>query len=159
MLGLEKIGEPKIKLPTLPVSQRKQGNSKKKKNSYLCLIDYTKASDCVDHNKLWKADGYTTTGVVAARGWSDCEVIPHIQGQKSPSKMEQWLHSAGVMLRRYPKSKGKGKPQQDGRRVDITSRIKPHAHQRHSEGSKIPCAQQDPETPHRLRQNCVWVSI
>ena len=23
------------------------------KNIYLCLIDYTKAFDCVDHNKLW----------------------------------------------------------------------------------------------------------
>ena len=23
-------------------------------NIYLCLIDYTKAFDCVDHNKLWK---------------------------------------------------------------------------------------------------------
>ena len=25
------------------------------KNIYLCFIDYTKASDCVDHNKLWEA--------------------------------------------------------------------------------------------------------
>ena len=25
------------------------------KNIYLCLIDYTKAFDCVDHDKLWKA--------------------------------------------------------------------------------------------------------
>ena len=24
-------------------------------NTYLCFIDYTKAFDCVDHNKLWKA--------------------------------------------------------------------------------------------------------
>ena len=24
------------------------------KNNYFCLIDYAKASDCVDHNKLWK---------------------------------------------------------------------------------------------------------
>ena len=24
------------------------------KNMYFCLIDYTKAFDCVDHNKLWK---------------------------------------------------------------------------------------------------------
>ena len=23
-------------------------------NIYFCLIDYTKAFDCVDHNKLWK---------------------------------------------------------------------------------------------------------
>ena len=25
-----------------------------KKSSYLCFIDYAKAFDCVDHNKLWK---------------------------------------------------------------------------------------------------------
>ena len=25
------------------------------KNIYLCFIDYTKAFNCVDHNKLWKA--------------------------------------------------------------------------------------------------------
>ena len=24
------------------------------KNIYLCFIDYAKAFDCVDHNKLWK---------------------------------------------------------------------------------------------------------
>ena len=24
------------------------------KNSYFCFIDYAKACDCVDHNKLWK---------------------------------------------------------------------------------------------------------
>ena len=24
------------------------------RNIYICFIDYTKASDCVDHNKLWK---------------------------------------------------------------------------------------------------------
>ena len=26
-----------------------------KKNIYLCFINYAKAFDCVDHNKLWKA--------------------------------------------------------------------------------------------------------
>ena len=30
--------------------RKKQGNSKKK----ICFIDYAKAFDCVDHNKLWK---------------------------------------------------------------------------------------------------------
>ena len=32
-----------------------------KKNIYLCFIDYAKAFDCVDHDKLWKAlrDGNT----------------------------------------------------------------------------------------------------
>ena len=33
------------------------GKSKKKKKEkiYLCVIDYAKTFDCVDHNKLWKA--------------------------------------------------------------------------------------------------------
>ena len=50
------------------------------------------------------------------------------------------------------------KPKKDGRRGKITFRIKPHTHQRHLEGSNISCAQQDPETSQRVRQNCVWVS-
>ena len=29
------------------------------KNIYFCFIDYTKAFDSVDHNKLWKRDGNT----------------------------------------------------------------------------------------------------
>ena len=31
------------------------------KNMHLCFLDYTKAFDCVDHNKLWKIlrDGNT----------------------------------------------------------------------------------------------------
>ena len=52
MLGLQKAEEPEIKLPTFAGSQRKQGGFQK--NIYFCLIDYTKAFDCMDHNKLWK---------------------------------------------------------------------------------------------------------
>ena len=51
-LDLEKAEEPEIKLPTSTGSQKKLENSKK--NTYFFFIDYTKASDCVDHNKLWK---------------------------------------------------------------------------------------------------------
>ena len=33
------------------------------KNTYLCVINYAKAFDCVDHNKLWKAlKRYGNTG-------------------------------------------------------------------------------------------------
>ena len=47
--GFRKAEEPEIKLPT------SFGSSKKQKNSiYFCFIDYAKAFDCVDHNKLWK---------------------------------------------------------------------------------------------------------
>ena len=51
-LVLQKAEEPEIKLPT------STGSSKKKtefqKNIYLHFIDYAKAFDSVDHNKLWK---------------------------------------------------------------------------------------------------------
>ena len=61
-------------------------------------------------------------------------------------------------MRRYALSKGKGEAQQDGMRGKIAFRIKPHTFQRCSEGSNKPCVHQDPESPQRLRQNCVWVS-
>ena len=60
--------------------------------------------------------------------------IPHIQGQKE-------------------------KPQQDGRRGEITSRIKYHTHQRHSEGSnKVLCAPGDPTETEPDLPLSVWVS-
>ena len=48
-----KAEEPEIKLPTSIGSSKKQGNSKKK-HIYFCFIDYAKAFDCVDQNKVWK---------------------------------------------------------------------------------------------------------
>ena len=48
-LDLEKAEEPDVKLPTSAVSPEKQ---EFQKNIYFCFIDYTKAFDCVDHNKL-----------------------------------------------------------------------------------------------------------
>ena len=50
-LVLEKAEEPEIKLPTSTGSLKKQESSRK--NIYFCFIDYAKAFDCVDHNKLW----------------------------------------------------------------------------------------------------------
>ena len=49
-LDLEKAGEPEIKLPTSDGSSKKQESFRKT----FCFIDYAKAFDCVDHNKLWK---------------------------------------------------------------------------------------------------------
>ena len=51
-LVLEKAEEPEIKLPTFTGSWKKQESSRK--NIHFCFIDYAKAFDCVDHNKLWK---------------------------------------------------------------------------------------------------------
>ena len=50
-LDLEKAEEPEIKLQTTTGSLKKQ---EFQKNIYFCFIDYAKAFDCVDHNKLWK---------------------------------------------------------------------------------------------------------
>ena len=49
-LDLEKAKEPEIKLPISCSITEKA--SKFQKN--ICFIDYTKAFDSVDHNKLWK---------------------------------------------------------------------------------------------------------
>ena len=51
-LNLEKAEEPEVKLPTSAGSSKKQKSSRK--NICFCFIDYAKAFDCVDHNKLWK---------------------------------------------------------------------------------------------------------
>ena len=50
-MDLEKAEESKIKLPTSAGSLEKQ---EFQKNIYFCFIDFTKAFDCVDHNKQWK---------------------------------------------------------------------------------------------------------
>ena len=49
-LDLEKVEEPEITLPT-SVDHWK---SKRVPEKHFCFIDYAKAFDCVDHNKLWK---------------------------------------------------------------------------------------------------------
>ena len=51
-LVLERAEEPEIKLPTSTGSSKKQESFQK--NIYFRFIDYAKAFDCVDHNKLWK---------------------------------------------------------------------------------------------------------
>ena len=48
-LVLEKPEEPEIKLPTSAGSSKKQEFQKN-----ICFLDYAKAFDFVDHNKLWK---------------------------------------------------------------------------------------------------------
>ena len=50
-LGLEKLEEPEMKLPTSVRAQKKWENTQK---IYFCIIDCTKAFNCVDHRILWK---------------------------------------------------------------------------------------------------------
>ena len=75
-LDLEKAEEPEIKLPT------SIGSSKKRefqKNIYFCFIDYSKAFDCVNQNKLWK--------ILQEMGIPDhmiCLLINLYAGQEAP---------------------------------------------------------------------------
>ena len=57
-LDLEKAEESEIKWPISVGSLKKK---EFQKNIYFCFVDYAKAFDCVDHNKLWKIlrDGKT----------------------------------------------------------------------------------------------------
>ena len=60
------------------------------KNIYFCFIDYTKAFDCVDHNKLWK--------ILQEMGIPDhltCLLTNLSAGQEQQLKldMEQWTGS------------------------------------------------------------------
>ena len=50
-LVLQKAEEPEIKLSTSAGSLKKEEFHK---NIYFLFIDYAKAFDCVDHNKLWE---------------------------------------------------------------------------------------------------------
>ena len=50
-LDFKKTEEPAIKLPTFIGSEKAR---EFQKIIYFCFIDYAKAFDCVDNNKLWK---------------------------------------------------------------------------------------------------------
>ena len=52
-LDLEKAEEPEIKMPT-SAEKADEKAREFQKNIYFCFIDYAKAFDWVDHNKLWK---------------------------------------------------------------------------------------------------------
>ena len=60
------------------------------KNIYFCFIDYAKAFDCVDHNKLWKIlkdKEYQTTWPAS---W---EICMQVEKQHLELDMEQWTSS------------------------------------------------------------------
>ena len=67
-LDLEKAEEWDIKLPTSVVLFATDFQ----KNIYFCLIDYTKAFDCVDHNKLWKIFKRWEYQTTLPASWETC---------------------------------------------------------------------------------------
>ena len=85
-LDLEKAEESVIKLTSVGL-YKKQDNSSK--TIYYWFIDYAKAFDCVDHNKLWK--------ILKERGIRDhltCLLrnLYAVQEATEPD-MEQWTGS------------------------------------------------------------------
>ena len=79
-LDLEKAEEPEIKLPTSSGSLKKQ---EFQKNICFCFVDYVKASDCVDHNKLWK---FLEMGIPDHLTW---EICMQVTKQQLERDMEQ----------------------------------------------------------------------
>ena len=83
-LVLEKAEEPETKLRTSTGSWKKQESSRK--TMYFCFIDYAKAFDCVDHNKLWKI--LKDMGIPDHRSAS-WEVCMQVRKQQLELDMEQ----------------------------------------------------------------------
>ena len=54
------------------------------KNIYFCFIDYAKAFDCVDHNKLWKI--LREMGIPDPLTW---EICMRVRKQQLELDMEQ----------------------------------------------------------------------
>ena len=57
------------------------------KNIYFCFIDYAKAFDCVDHNKLWKILKEIGIPTTSPASWENCM---QVKKQQLESDMEQW---------------------------------------------------------------------
>ena len=82
-LVLEKAEEPEIKLPTSAGSLKKQ---EFQKNINFCFIDYEKAFDCVDHNKLWKILKEMEYQTTWPASWETCV---QVRNQQLELDMEQ----------------------------------------------------------------------
>ena len=57
------------------------------KNSYFCFIDYAKAFDCVDHNKLWKILQEMGIPDHLTSSW---EICIQVKKQQLELDMKQW---------------------------------------------------------------------
>ena len=79
---LEKAEEPEIKLPTSAGSSKKQ---EFQENIYFCFIDYAKAFDCMDHNKLWKILKEMEYQITWPASW---ETYMQVRKQQSELDME-----------------------------------------------------------------------
>ena len=60
------------------------------KNIYFCFIDYAKAFDCVDHNKLWKIPKRWEYQTTLPASWETCM---QVKKQQLEPDMEQQIDS------------------------------------------------------------------
>ena len=63
------------------------------KNIYFCFIDYAKAFDCVDHNKLWKFFKTWEYQITWSASW---EICMQVKKQQLELDMEQQQIGKGV---------------------------------------------------------------
>ena len=82
-LDLEKAEKPEIKFPTSTGSLKKL---EFQKNIYVCFVDYAKAVDRVDHNKLWKI--LQDMGIPGHLTWP-WEICMQVKKQQLELDMEQ----------------------------------------------------------------------
>ena len=71
------------------------------KNIYFCLIDYAKAFDCVDHNKLENSERDGNTRPPWPVSWETCM---QLKKQQLELDMEQQTHSKLVLQKEYVKA-------------------------------------------------------
>ena len=86
-LDLEEAEEPEIKLPASSGSSKKQESYQK--NIYFCFIDYAKAFDYVDHNKLENSSRWEYQTTLPA-SW---EICIQVKKQQLVLDMEQQIGS------------------------------------------------------------------
>ena len=66
------------------------------KNIYFCFIDYAKAFDCVDHNKMWK--------ILKEMGISDhlaCLLRNRMQVKKQPVELDMEQQTGSKLGKEY----------------------------------------------------------
>ena len=78
-LDLKKAEEPEVKLP-----------SEFQNSIYFCFIDYAKAFDCVDHNKLWKILQEVKYQTTLPASW---EICIQVKKQQLELNMKQLIGS------------------------------------------------------------------
>jgi len=62
-------------------------SNSREKNNCFCFTDYSKAIDCVDHNKLWKFFKRWEYQTTSAASWETCM---QVKKQQLEVDMEQW---------------------------------------------------------------------